>query len=279
MPKFDKEQVEEVANKGKERALEAIDKKSKGQTNLAEDWRAQLAAIEDVKKRPPLIVEKRCRVCQSEHRGYIDSILAKGNVNYSRLASGLPKNKDGLTVTRRSLKTHAEKHLNIQQGVLREIMLHEAEAQGKDWEAAVQGTFTYRGMLEATLRQFFNDMEKGVIRPEVKDALAILKVIQEMDRQAETEAVDQARATVNAFIQAIMETVPDDYWESIVSKVERLLAGSGIDLQLMAGVGDSPETVDAEVVEEPVQLTSSQEARMLQQERKVLPDEEDEWDD
>lgn len=272
MPKFgDKDQRDEADAKDKVDAMEAIDRKTSGTTHLGEDARAQLAALQEAKKRPPLIIEPRCRACQSEHRGYIDGILARGNVNYSKLAAKLPKNKDGLAVTRRSLKTHAEKHLNVQQGVLREIMIHEAERQGKDWENAVQGAFTYRGMHEAALRQFYEDLDKGTVRIEAKDALAILKDVREMDRQAETEAVDQARATVTAFIQAIMNTVPGEYWEPIVNKVEEILRGSGIELDLI--MSEETEPVDAEVVE----LTAQQESRLLALEREV-DETGDNWD-
>lgn len=146
MPKF--EGAKEISEAEKERSLKAIDKKTGGATKLAQDFRAKLDDVGRRVNRPEKIVQPRCRVCQHENRDYIDGQLAAADVNLSQLARKLPPLEDGKRINRRSLASHAKNHLNTEQGVLREIMIFEAERAGKSWEESVTGAFTHRGLME-----------------------------------------------------------------------------------------------------------------------------------
>lgn len=259
MPKF--EGAKEISEAEKERSLKAIDKKTGGATKLAQDFRAKLDDVGRRVNRPEKIVQPRCRVCQHENRDYIDGQLAAADVNLSQLARKLPPLEDGKRINRRSLASHAKNHLNTEQGVLREIMIFEAERAGKSWEESVTGAFTHRGLMEIMLRQAFDNINRGVVQVEPKDTLAIVKLVREMDEQSSSEAVDEARATVNAFIQAIMQHVDRETWVRIANTTEKIMKGSGIELSLIA---------DADVVEaEAVDLESSQEQRLREIEQEV----------
>lgn len=243
MPKFD--DADKVATKAKEESLKEVDKKTGGATKLAQDFRAQLDHVARRNNAPAKIVEPRCRVCQHQNRDYIDSVLSAADVNYSALARKLPPLEDGRKVDRRSLGSHAKNHLNTESGVMREIMIFEAERSGKDWQQHVTGAFTHRGFMEIMLRRAYEDVINGVVQVEPKDALAIVKMVREMDEQTSSEAVDQARATVNAFIQAIMAHVDKETWNRIAQTTERIMKGSGVELSLIA----EAEVVDAEPVQ------------------------------
>ena len=54
--------------------------------------------------------EPRCRVCMSEHRWFIESLVSKG-IAYERIAKRVPLDGRGRKVDRRSISRHYRLHM------------------------------------------------------------------------------------------------------------------------------------------------------------------------
>lgn len=221
MPKFDKQKSKE---------LDPLDEKIGG-------------ALANVKANiPDIIQEPRCRVCQSPHRHYIDGLLAKG-YNYSAIAKQVPSS-GGRKLDRRSVGRHAKNHMDVESGAIRELLEHEAEQAGQNFVEGVRGAITHRGILEVTLRKAYERIMNGETEVEARDLIQIVTTLQKLDQDTGTVQVDQMRAELNAFLQAIREVVPEDYWPTIANRARQIARGDIGDLS----EDNVPELVEGEVV-------------------------------
>ena len=208
---------------------------------VAKEQTTARAAIEKaIKSKPPEIHEPRCHVCTSPYRHHIEKLLAAKGANYVWISENIP-GKDGTKIDRRSVSTHAKRHMSYDSAAIRAILEAEAEASAQNFEEGVRGAITHRGVLEVALRKAFEDIANGTTTVEPRDLIAIVNQIEKMDERTEQVAVNQLRAQVNAFVEAIRAETDPDTWDRIFKRFRGIMEEDG-------NVLPPGEIVDAEVV-------------------------------
>ena len=173
----------------------------------------------------PGMVESRCNVCKSQYRKAIDKMIAMGTsyVEISRIFSTEEKSID-----RRSISTHAEKHLNYEEAAIRRIVEREAQEAQQDIEEGVQGALTRRVYLNVGLQKALEGLLSGESIVEPKDAIAIIQLLDKLDGQAEGAALEEMRVQFQAFVQAIREELPPEAWQKILDRTKEILSNTSI---------------------------------------------------
>jgi hypothetical protein len=199
-----------------------------GQDVIKAEQAKNRGAIEKAmgKAKPPLPFEPRCRVCTSPYRKFIESLLIKGS-NYVWISENVP-GEEGRPIDRRSISNHAKKHMAYQDAAIRAILEEEARLAGQNYEEGVRGAITHRSVLEVALRKAYEDIVNGVTTVEPRDLISIINAVQKMDEQAEAVAVNQLRAQVQAFIEAIKAETDPDTWGRIFARFQRTMAEEGL---------------------------------------------------
>lgn len=213
---------------------------------------------------PARIVESRCHVCQHPFRDWIELMLVKGMAHKTLAERVTPP------VDRRSIGNHWKKHMDLQDAAFAHILEREAQLQGLDREEAIGDLVTKRGVLEIALRRGYQDILNGVTTVEPRDLIQITKLLADMDSHQQMVAVDELRAQVQIFIQAIKDTCDADVQNAIASRVKQLRSRENIS-QPMEKIMEEPspkaiaaaelakpdtdwqryeEAVEAEIVEE-----------------------------
>lgn len=209
-----------------------------GKAIVTAEAEAQRRALENVssKGRPPQIYEPRCHVCTSPHRQYIESLLIKG-ANYVWIELNVPGVDDG-KIDRRSVSNHAKKHMAYKDAAVRAILEEEAQIASQNYEEGVRGAITHRGVLEVALRKAYEDIIAGVTTVEARDMIQLINTLQKMDEQREMVAVNELRAQVQAFVEAIRIETDPDTWDRIFKRMKTIMADEG-----MGGVEPDVEVV------------------------------------
>jgi len=173
----------------------------------------------------PGMVESRCNVCKSQYRKAIDKMIAMGTsyVEISRIFSTEEKSID-----RRSISSHAEKHLNYEEAAIRRIVEREAQDAQQDIEEGVQGALTRRVYLNVGLQKALEGLLSGESIVEPKDAIAIIQLLDKLDGQAEGAALEEMRVQFQAFVQAIREELPPEAWQKILDRTKEILSNTSI---------------------------------------------------
>jgi hypothetical protein len=188
-----------------------------------------------VKSRPPQIFEPRCNCCTSPHRQFIEGLLVKG-ANYVWISDNVP-GQDGDKIDRRSVSNHAKKHMAYQDAAIRAVLEEEANVASQNYEEGVRGAVTHRGVLEVALRKAYEDIVSGATIVEARDMIQLINTLQKMDEQTEQVAVNELRAQVQAFVEAIRSETDPDTWDRIFRRMKSIMSSEG--------TGDIP---DVEVV-------------------------------
>jgi hypothetical protein len=171
-------------------------------------------------------------------------MLIRGS-SYVAISEHIP-GEDGKRIDRRSISNHAKKHLGFQEAAIRALLEEESSMAQQNFEEGVRGAITHRGVLEIMVRKAYDDITSGLVEVEPKDLIATIQVLQKMDERTESVAVDELRAQVSAFIQAIKEETDRETWEKIAHRARRLLGGvpSPPDVDIPV-----PQIEEAQVVE------------------------------
>lgn len=173
---------------------------------------------------PDAPFEPRCDACTSPYRQFIDTMLIRG-ASYSSIAEQVP-GVEGKRIDRRSVSNHAKKHLGFQETAIRALLEEESNMADQNFEEGVRGAITHRGVLEIMVRKAYDDIINGLVEVEPKDLISTIQVLQKMDERSESIAVDELRAQVSAFIQAIKEETDRETWERISIRTKRILGQS-----------------------------------------------------
>jgi hypothetical protein len=190
------------------------------------------ADLEEAEKlnAPPVIVEPKCYTCQSPHRLWIERRLMKGDA-YKTIAASLPPHPEtGKLVDRRSISNHAKNHMPLESGVVRAVLEEEANLIGQNLEEGIAGAFSMRGALNVLVRKAFDDALAGITTVEPRDLVQMIKLFNEMDSSSSTRMVEEAKASVSIFRDAMRNTLTDMFEKeqaeeiahAVVREVKRL---------------------------------------------------------
>lgn len=251
MPEFRRSGLED-ANSGREVAKRKAEdmsfEKPEGFIDTPYEARERIKA-EERKIAPARIYEPKCKTCMHPYRDFIETMLVKGQP-YKAIESRVPGSE------RRSIANHYKNHMDLEDAAMRFILEKEAELQGQNYEEGVQDAITKRGVLEVMLRKGYEDIRTGVTTVEARDLIQLVKLLSEMDSHAHQAGLDEARAQVQLFIQAIKDVCGRDIQAEIAARVKVLRSREGLgsdfenSMQPVVGELESPkvEIVEAEVV-------------------------------
>lgn len=228
------------ANKGRRKrdfAKESADLRNE----LVREDREDIARAER-NMSPDRIVEPRCDTCTHPYRDFIETMLIKGQPYLAISNRVSPK------VDRRSISNHFKNHMDLQDVALRSILEEEAKIQGRNFEEGVNDIITKRAVLEVSLRKGYEDVVKGVTTVEPRDLIQIAKVLGEMDLHQNQIGLDELRAQVQIFIQAIKDVCDADTQNQIGQRVKQLRSREGVEAAIEKAM-DPPEIAEATVVE------------------------------
>lgn len=250
MPDFSK-----ASENGSGDNLPAKPRYARGLSNVAGRWMDQDAreSIEkwEAEHAPPKPYEPRCDTCNSPYRDFIETLLLKGTP-YVHIAAKVP-GPEGKPLDRRSISNHAKQHMGIADQAMIAVLQDEAERAGQNYEEGVKGMITHRGALEVALRKSYEDIINGVTTVEPRELVQIIQTLNKMDEQTNSVQVDEYKAQVGAFIQAIQKNVDRETWEKIAQDAKSIYAGAANVVVSPPPEIESPEPVDVEIVDaEPV---------------------------
>jgi hypothetical protein len=196
----------------------------------------------------PLIVEPRCKVCQSPHRNLVDQMLVAG-LSYSEIERQFAF----ASIPRRSIAKHKDLHLGYEEAAIRAVIEKEAIAAQQNFEEGVTRLVTKNSYLEIALQKAYDALIKDDVTVEPKDAVKVIEQLQKLQEQNQAVALDELRVQLQTFIQAVKEVVPKGDWESIVNRTADLLRASGREVPFAEEVPpeeeDFKELKPAEVVD------------------------------
>lgn len=192
----------------------------------------------------PLIIEKRCKVCQSPHRNLIDQMLVAG-LSYSEIE----RQFEFANIPRRSISGHKEKHLGYEEAAIRSVIEREAQQAQRNYEEGVERLVTKSAYLEVALQKAYDSLIKNEIMVEPKDAVKVIETLSRLQEENQTVALDELRVQLQMFIQAVKEVVPKSDWESIVGRTADLLRQSGRNVEFGQTEEELLELTPAEVIE------------------------------
>jgi hypothetical protein len=205
------------------------------------------------------IFEPRCHVCQHPHRDWIEMMLIKG-ASYKGLQERVPPLQGYDKLDRRGISNHHQKHMDLEDAAIRAILEREATLVSQDYEEGVEDAVTKRGVLEVMLRKGYEDLLSGITTVEPRDLIQLAKVLGEMDTHAGQVGLDEARAQVQIFIQAIKNVCDLDTQGEIAREVKRLRSRENIDVKFEEIMSQAPvaaievgepSVIEATVVEDP----------------------------
>lgn len=188
----------------------------------------------------PLIVEPKCKVCQSPHRHVIDQMLVGGAYTYSEIErqfvfAGIP---------RRSISAHAQKHLGFEETAIREVIEREAATARRNHEEGISRLVTKTAYLELALQKAWDVLIKDIAIVEPKDAVKVIETLQRLQDNNQEAALDELRVQFNMFMQAVKEVVERDKWEDIVGRTADLLRASGRQVEFEETTGNDGDFVE-----------------------------------
>jgi hypothetical protein len=189
----------------------------------------------------PIVHEPRCKVCTSPQRNSIDKMLAAG-FTYSEI-----ERQFGGNIPRKSISGHSQKHLNYEQAAIREVIEKEAVNAQQNYDMGVSRLVTKNAYLEVALQKAYDALVNNDTMVEPKDAVKVIEMLQRLQDQNQTVALDELRVQFQYFMQAVKETIPKEQWESIVDRTADLLRSSGRNVDW--GQADEVELVPAELEE------------------------------
>lgn len=236
MVQFDNDETEEQTG-GKisvvdndERAHRQAVKQARSVSGMEKRWQDQdrEALAEAVAANaPPIIVEPKCHVCVHPNRLWIERQLIRGQP-YMAIARSIP----GVNVDtfRRSLKRHFQEHMDLESAQVRAIMEEEGDLLALNYEDGVKGAFSNLAAINIMIRKGFSDVLDNITTVEPKDMVKLMELYEKMNTASATKMVEEAKAAVNIFMEAIRNVFDDNLdrdtsdmlSQAIVKEVKRL---------------------------------------------------------
>ena len=138
--------------------------------------------------------EPSCRVCSSPLRLDVETKLAQGQTPWS-IEQALPD----AGLTKRNVADHwRHDHVGAQTAAVRRVAQSHAEAVAKPVERLAEAVAGHLGFAHSVVDRVAERMKSGDIEPEVRDAIAAARLIQ----QVEAAAVQQT--DIGEFIDAMV---------------------------------------------------------------------------
>lgn len=170
---------------------------------------------------------------------YADAHRALAVVNDARVTTGLPE------IGYQSVLRHGRDHLPAKSAAIREIVERRARAAQLDVEEGTTNIITMAAYAEAMMTKAFQDMSGVDVTP--GEGLQAVKFLHQL-MQAERGSVglETAFAELGYLIEAVKESVPQQYWSIITAKIEEKRGSRVIDAEVQEDEFDPGVQVEEE---------------------------------
>lgn len=161
----------------------------------------------------PYKTEPGCKVCASgQHRLGIESRIAAGEV-YSAIVRALPAD---LGLTPRNLADHYRNgHTGAQHAAVRLVTARKAESTSRAVESLTEAVAGNLGFAHAVVGRVQQRMARGDVEPEVRDALAALRLIAQAEMAAgERHTADEFITVMLILIEMAREIMTPAQWDT-----------------------------------------------------------------
>jgi hypothetical protein len=192
------------------------------------------------------IVEPRCSICKSRFRRTMDQLLVMG-VPFSEIS----RQFETEGITRRALSNHKRKHLSVEQAAIRQVIEEKARQIGEDVDNTKKSLLTRKGYMEVAMMKSYQSILDGTVVPEPRDVVAMISVMEKMEKDTATVQVDEMMRDFNAFTQAVKEVVGSDMYDRILGNFKKILEQERM---IMDNFSDTPKVIETLPSSQPVDL-------------------------
>jgi hypothetical protein len=228
------------------RALERLPEKMQAEQKSAE---RKEVAVRQSRAAPARFTENRCKVCTSPHRNWVENMIGLGH-SPSAIERAFQGNPEG-EIPRRSVATHSEKHMDIQDTAMRAIIEQEARLEGRNFDEGMRDLLTKKSMFEIMMRKAFKDVQDGTTTVEPRDMIQMAKILGEWETGSAAAAVEEYKVQMHIFLTAIKNVFGPEDQIILGREVKRLrkLEGLGGKVEEVLNRPQlEPEYVDATIV-------------------------------
>lgn len=161
----------------------------------------------------PVVSEIRCNICQSPNRRHVDKLIAAG-FSYLSIAQELQvldeefKEKK-LDTIRRNVSRHADRHVNIKDRAVRQIIEKRAQEQGVLLEEATGQITSVRSLLDLMVARGHDQLADPDYRVRMADVMEASRMLEDVQRQEYAHKVDVLERQVWAIGQALQRSIKD----------------------------------------------------------------------
>jgi hypothetical protein len=197
------------------------------------------------------IVEPRCSICKSRFRRTMDQLLVMG-VPFSEIS----RQFEVEGITRRALSNHKRKHLSVEQAAIRQVIEEKARQIGEDVDNTKRSLLTRKGYMEVAMMKSYQSILDGTVVPEPRDVVAMISVMEKMEKDTASVQVDEMMRDFNAFTQSVKEVVGPEMYDRILGKFKNILEQEKMVLDHFS---DSPKVIETLPSSQPADLEIKEE--------------------
>lgn len=171
-----------------------------------------------------LVVEPKCKVCNSPHRREIDMMLATG---WSQAAVRRHVNNmmGEEFFSHVNISVHARKHLTTQDAAVRKIIETRARQEGIDIEGVTDYIVTKTAVLDLIIQSGIQGLNRGHTITEPREMIAAIQTLDKMEAEWKESAIDEMLREFRAFSDAVKSVVPPEQFAEIYAKFEETIDG------------------------------------------------------
>lgn len=169
----------------------------------------------------------RCLVCKSGYdiTAMVNRLLVNGltpsdifRILSDMPAGTFPKNR---VPSENSVRNHRDNHLPIKNAAYVKLLNKRAAERGLDIEAGADSILTTIGMAEVIAQTGFADIIEGKTKPNVKETIEAIKLVDQFEKEATTsfDAV-AAMSQMQKVMEAIRKIVPEEMMEAIYNELQ-----------------------------------------------------------
>jgi hypothetical protein len=169
----------------------------------------------------PLITDRRCAVCTSEHRGAIEMQLVGGMATktLARFVSAL-----GDVVSERALTAHWQHHMSSGDAALRRIWETRAGEAFPEVDEMEGFITTPEGLMEVLRERFKQNLLSGEVAWTPRDAIAIIDALERHRQTPRGLAPEIVMIQARLFVEAVRNILPEEMFARVIADYQHRLA-------------------------------------------------------
>lgn len=175
------------------------------------------------------ITEPRCSICKSNHviRMQIERLVIAGRpwLEIQRLYG----------IDRRSVKHHAEHHMNYEDEATRRIVESEARNMAEDLEEGITMATKRRAILDVGIDRAYEKLLNDELEMTPTDVVQMIQLRERLEADTISITVDVIKGQFQAYVRAMREIAPVEMWGKIHARAVEIYEAESNQGQLSSG--------------------------------------------